>query len=360
VKYKKIDLDRKQVLRHPTKPISVDPDKTISELVADMGLTGFQGRKLGEAADVWTAMLKKRELVIWMGLSGAMVPAAMRQIITYLIRRRMIDILVTTGATLYHDAYETIGGRHFLGTDRIDDVMLRRNRIDRVYDVYADEKKFYQLDVMIEKDFSNRLQPGRPYSSREVMREFGRWVSEKARDRDGICRAAYECDVPVFVPAMCDSGLGFSLMFANRRRKRHIIVDHMHDVDESSKITEKSRHTAVIVVGGGVPRNFIQQTAVIASYQTRHDHTHAFAIQFTTDVPQWGGLSGSTFEEAQSWGKYNPHAQMVQCFVDATIALPIVTHAISQRFKRLRRRIPRFNWSNLNGSVNLSFQPTRL
>ena len=93
--------------------------------------------------------------------------------------------------------------------------------------------------------------------------------------------AAYEMGVPVFVPAFCDSGLGFSLMFANRRRKRRIIVDHMRDVDESSKITEKARHTAVIVVGGGVPKNFIQQTAVIASYQTRHDHTHDFAIQFT-------------------------------------------------------------------------------
>jgi len=348
-------LDRNQVLKHPTKPISVDPDKTISELVAEMSLTGFQGRKLGEAADVWTAMLKKRELVIWMGLAGAMVPAGMRQIITSLIRRRMIDVLVTTGATLYHDAYETIGGRHFLGTDQIDNMMLRRERIDRVYDVYADESKFYDLDVMIEKDFSTRLQPGRPYSSREVMREFGKWVSERARDRDGICRSAYEAGVPVFVPAMCDSGLGFSLMFANRRRKRHIIIDHMRDVDESSRITEKSRHTAVIIVGGGVPKNFIQQTAVIASYQTRHDRTHDFAIQFTTDVPQWGGLSGSTFEEAQSWGKYNKHSKMAQCFVDATIAMPFVTHALSQRFKRLRRRAPKFNWGLQNGSLSITF-----
>jgi deoxyhypusine synthase len=353
-------LDRSNVLRHPTKPIAVDPDKTISELVAEMGLTGFQGRKLGEAADVWTAMLKKREIVVWMGLAGAMVPAGMRQIITYLIRRRMIDVLVTTGATLYHDAYETIGGRHFLGTDQIDNVMLRRHRIDRIYDVYADERKFYQLDVMIEKDFASRLQAGRPYSSREVLHEFGKWVSEKARDRDGICVAAYKSGVPVFVPAFCDSGLGFSLMFANRRRKRPIIVDHMRDVDESSKITEKSRNTAVIIIGGGVPKNFIQQTAVIASYQTRHDRTHNFAIQFTTDVPQWGGLSGSTFEEAQSWGKYNPHARMIQCFVDATVALPIVTHALSQRFKRLRRRIPNFGWNNQNGSLKLTFESTRL
>jgi deoxyhypusine synthase len=325
-----------------------------------MALTGFQGRKLGEAAEAWTSMLKKREIVIWMGLAGAMVPAGMRELITYLIRRRMVDVLVTTGATLYHDAYETIGGKHFQGTDQIDNVMLRRERIDRMYDVYADERKFYHLDVMIEKDFSTRLQSGRPYSSREVMHEFGKWISDMDKDKDGICVSAYQMGVPVFVPALCDSGFGFSLMFANRRRKRRLIVDHMHDVDESSRITEKSKHTAVIIVGGGVPKNFIQQTAVIASYQTRHDRTHDFAVQFTTDVPQWGGLSGSTFEEAQSWGKYNPHARMVQCFADATIALPIVAQALSQRFKRFRRRVPVFHWGGQNGSLQIKFQPVRL
>jgi deoxyhypusine synthase len=353
-------LDRHQVLRHPTRPIQVDPDKSISDLVGEMALTGFQGRKLGEAADAWTAMLKKREIIIWMGVAGAMVPAGMRELITYLVRRRMVDVLVTTGATLYHDAYESIGGKHFLGTDQIDNVMLRKQRIDRVYDVYADERKFYQLDVMIEKDFSARLQTGRPYSSREIMYEFGKWVSEMGRDTDGICISAYESGVPIFVPAFCDSGLGFSLMFSNRRRRRHIIVDHMRDVDESSRITEKSRNTAVIILGGGVPKNFIQQTAVIASYQTRHDRTHNFAIQFTTDVPQWGGLSGSTFEEAQSWGKYNARSRMVQCFTDATIALPIVVQSLSQRYKRLRRRVPRFQWNHQHGGLQVMFQPTRL
>jgi deoxyhypusine synthase len=353
-------LQRHQVLRHPTRPVEVQADKTISDLLGDMALTGFQGRRLGEAADIWTRMLKKREIVIWMGLAGAMVPAGMRELITYLVRRRMVDVLVTTGATLYHDAYETIGGKHFQGTDQIDNVMLRRQRIDRMYDVYADERKFYHLDTMIEKDFSTRLQAGRAYSSREIMYEFGKWVSQWAKDRDGICLAAYEMGVPIFVPALCDSGLGFSLMFANRRRKRHIIVDHMRDVDESSKITERSRRTAVIIVGGGVPKNFIQQTAVIASYQTRHDRTHDFAIQFTTDVPQWGGLSGSTFEEAQSWGKYNRYSKMAQCFTDATIALPIVTHALSQRFKRFRRHVPRFHWIGQNGMLNVTYESVKL
>jgi deoxyhypusine synthase len=353
-------LRREQVLKRPTRPLEIDPEKSVSKLLEEMAFLGFQGRKLGEAADVWTSMLKKRDMVIWMGLAGAMVPAGMRKLIAYLIRRRMIDVLVTTGATLYHDAYETIGGKHFLGTDQIDNVMLRRHRIDRVYDVYADEKRFYRLDYMIEKDFSSRFQDGRPYSSREIMYEFGKWIAEMAREKEGICLAAYESGVPVFVPAFCDSGLGFSLMFANRRRKRHIIADHMRDVEESSRITEKSPHTSVIIIGGGVPKNFVQQTAVIASYQTRHARTHNFAIQLTTDVPQWGGLSGSTFEEAQSWGKYHPRAKMVQCFADATIALPLVTQALSQRFRRLRRQVPRFNWNKQSNTLHIEFQPARL
>lgn len=353
-------MRREEVLRHPTSPVEIQPGKSVSEILEDMALTGFQGRKLGEAAEAWTSMLKKREIVIWLGLAGAMVPAGMREIVTYLVRRRMVDVLVTTGATLYHDAYETIGGKHFQGTDTINNMMLRRERIDRMYDVYADERKFYHLDVMIEKDFSSRLHSGRPYSSREVMYEFGKWISGMAKGRDGICVAAYEMGVPIFVPAMCDSGLGFSLMFANRRRKRRLIVDHMHDVDESSKITERSSHTAVVIVGGGVPKNFIQQTAVIASYQTRHDRTHDFAIQFTTDVPQWGGLSGSTFEEAQSWGKYNRHSHMVQCFTDATIALPIVASGLSQRFKKFRRHVPKFHWGTQNGGLHITYQAMKL
>lgn len=119
-------MRREEVLRHPTRPVEIQPGKSVSEILEDMALTGFQGRKLGEAAEAWTSMLKKREIVIWLGLAGAMVPAGMREIVTYLVRRRMVDVLVTTGATLYHDAYETIGGKHFQGTDTINNMMLRR------------------------------------------------------------------------------------------------------------------------------------------------------------------------------------------------------------------------------------------
>lgn len=351
-------MKREQVLRHPTKPIEVSAEKRIGDLVGEMALTGFQGRKLGEALDVWTRMLKKREIVIWLGMAGAMIPAGMRKIVSYLIERRMIDVLVTTGANLYHDAYEAFGGRHFQGSDTVDDVQLRKQRIDRMYDIYADERKFYWLDVLIEKDFCARLRDGHRYSSRQIMEKFGAWLGEKARDKESVSVYAAESGAPIFVPAICDSSLGFSIAFANRKRGRAIIIDHTRDVDESSKITEKSKMTGVVIVGGGVPKNFIQQTAVIASYQTRHDRTHNYAVQITTDVPQWGGLSGSTFEEAQSWGKYSPRAQMVNCHADATIALPLIAHALSDRFKRLRRNVPIFDWSN--GNLSITFERQKL
>jgi deoxyhypusine synthase len=163
-------------------------------------------------------------------------------------------------------------------------------------------------------------------------------------------------------------------MFANRRKnkkiikigkkevtvikKRKIIIDELQDVNESSRITEKAKQTGVIYIGGGVPKNFIQQTAVIASYQTRHDKSHSYAIQITTDMPQWGGLSGCTFEEGKSWGKIKLNAKMVTCHSDATIALPIISHALSERFKRLRRNVPIFEWKS--NEVKIKYEKMKL
>ena len=347
-------MNRQRFLSHPMKPFEISAERSTDQIVAEMASTAFQGRRLGEAFEIWSRMLKKRQIVIWMGLAGAMVPAGMRKIVTQLIRRRMVDVLVTTGATVYHDAYEAVGGKHFKGTDRVDDVQLRKYRVDRMYDVYADERKFYRLDNEIGKGFCSMLRDNYPYSSRQIAEKLGEWLSERGRDKDSISIAAYEAGVPVFLPAICDSSLGFSMMFANRQQGRRIVVDHMKDVDESSTITEKSSRSGVVIFGGGVPKNFIQQSAVVASYATRHDRTHDYAIQVTTDAAHWGGLSGATLEEAKSWGKYSPRAQMVTCHVDSTIALPILGQALADRFKRVRRYVPRFDWAR--DSLEITFQ----
>jgi deoxyhypusine synthase len=352
---------KKTFLVRPTEPIEVWPDKRISDLTQEMLNIGFQGRKLAEVIEIWSRMLKRKNLVIWFGLSGAMVPAGMRKIVSYLIKRRMIDVLVTTGANMYHDFCEAMGMKHFIGSHVVDDTKLRKMKVDRIYDVFADEKKFYKLDNIISGPFSMMLEDNHPYSSREVFELLGKFLLKYGKEKDSIIISAYKNGVPIFCPAFGDSCIGFSLMLANRRKKekaikfggelitltkKNVIVDALKDVHETAKIREKTKYSGVIYIGGGTPKNFIQQTAVIASYQTRHEKHHNFAIQITTDSPQWGGLSGCTFEEAISWGKESRSSKTATCYADATIALPIVSHALSERFKKLRRNVPQFLWRN--------------
>jgi len=344
-----------KLLKNPTRPLEVQPGRSVSELTDEMLATGFQGRKLAETVDVWARMLRDKKTTIWLGLAGAMVPAGMRRIISYLIRRRMIDALVTTGANLYHDLYESKGKKHYVGSHIVDDLMLRKHYVDRIYDVFADETGFYKADLWVENDFCPRLHDNRRYSSREILCELGKFLQEYKAEKDSITLSAYESGVPIFCPALNDSALGFAIMFANRRKNRRIILDALKDVDESSKVTELAGSTSVIYLGGGVPKNFIQQTAVIAGYQTRHDRSHSYAIQISMDVPMWGGLSGCTFEEAQSWGKINRRAKKVTCYSDVTLALPIVSQALGEKFKRLRRNVPVFEWGR-NGNLKINYE----
>jgi deoxyhypusine synthase len=350
-------LMRAKYLKQPTVPPKIETIRDVSGLTESMRYIGFQGRMLAAVVDVWSRMLKKENNVIWLGLAGALVPAGMRRILSYLIKRRMIDVLVSTGANLYHDVFEALGGHHYMGSTHANDVQLRRNRIDRIYDIFADENKFYRVDVWIQKKFTEMLVDNYPYSSREILYQLGKMLHEKAREKDSIILSAYNAGVPIFCPTIGDSSLGFSIMFANRAG-RSICIDGLKDVHESSLITQKASKTGVIYLGGGVPKNFIQQTAVVASYQTRHDRSHDSAIQITTDMPMWGGLSGCTFEEAQSWGKIGPKAKMAVCYCDVTIALPIVANALSQRFPRLRRNTSEFIWKD--DDLKIDFHDARL
>ena len=337
-------MARSKFLQRPTAPIAVS-DKSIAELMEAMAGTGFQGRKLGESVETWAHMLKDNRLTIFMGLTGAMCPAGMRKIISYFIQSRMIDCLVSTGANMFHDVHEALGGKHYVGSHVANDEALLVEGVDRIYDVFAVEEQFRGTDRLI-ADFSKALEPGRPYSSREFMHLLGEWLYDRGADRDSVVVSAYVHNVPIFVPALCDSSIGIGLMVA-RRNGHAINVDQMKDVDDITQIIENSMKTGVIYVGGGVPKNFIQQTEVIASILGLPMEGHSYAIQYTTDAPHWGGLGGCTFEEAVSWGKINAVAPKVQVFVDATIALPIVSHALAQKTKNYikKRKSPRYDWS---------------
>lgn len=355
-------------LRYPTKPMDVSR-KSISQLTNEMILTGFQGRKLGEAIETWAEMLERDDIVIFFGLAGAMVPAGMRKIIAYLIEKRMIDVLVSTGANLFHDLCESLGVKHFIGTDVVDDVKLRTLRVDRIYDVFADEKKYCIADKFIAREFCiDALKDDYPYSSREILYLLGKYLDnhELTKDKNSILISAFKNNLPIFSPALNDSMIGADIMAANRPWKdkskskikrirgktkhikvRKIVLNALKDVDEITRITEKASETGVIYIGGGTPKNFTNQSAIMANFLTHKNKSHSFAIQITTDIPEWGGLSGCTFKEAQSWGKFKPSAKMVMCHCDATIALPIMVHALMEKCNDVaeKRKKPIFNWS---------------
>jgi len=290
-----------------------------------MSRTGFQGRSLGESFKTWSAMIRDRECTILLGLAGAMIPAGMQNCLIELVRNRFVDAIVSTGANIFHDTCEHLGVRHYLGSHHVDDLELFEQGIDRIYDVFAYESQFRDVDTLI-ADFAAKISPFAG-SSRAFIGKFGRWLGETRPGGSSLVATCAEAGVPIFIPALADSSIGIALVMA-RRRGVDVNIDQIADADEITRIVETAGKTGVVYIGGGVPKNFIQQTQVVASIYDQALGGHAYAIQYTTDAPHWGGLSGCTFEEAISWGKETPHSPHVQCFCDATIALPIVTSAL--------------------------------
>jgi deoxyhypusine synthase len=312
-------------------------DRDVAGLVNDMGKMGFQGGQLGASFRIWEHMLDE-EVTIFLGLAGAMVPAGLGEFIAYLLRERKVDCLVSTGANLFHDLCEGLGIMHYQGSACADDAYLNECKIDRIYDVFVSEIELHEADKHI-SSFVKHLDPERCYSSREIMHMVGEGLPDTT-----ILGAAHKSNVPIFVPALGDSSWGIGMVMS-RREGHSIIVDQIKDVDEITQIVEKSSQTGVVYIGGGVPKNFIQQTEVIAELIGDYSGGHSYAIQYTTDAPHWGGLSGCTFEEAVSWGKVKKEASKVQVFSDATITVPIVVQAL-QGSGHKRKSYPVYDWKD--------------
>jgi len=325
----------KKFLKSPVRPFEVKSSANIVDAVRMMKDTSFQGRSLGTALEIWEEMLRAKT-TIFMGLAGAMVPAGMKKVVSFLIKNRLIDCLVSTGANLFHDVAESLGVRHFKGTHRVDDTELYRSGIDRIYDIFASEDEFRRADDWI-VEFSGALSPYRPYTTREFLYLLGGELCA-AGGKDGILVSAHRSGVPIYCPALGDSSIGIALATANCRNGRGIQFDIIKDVIETTRIAAYAGATGVIYIGGGTPKNFIQQTEVTASIVGKNVEGHKYAIQITQDSPQWGGLSGCTFEEAQSWGKIAKKASMVTVHADATIALPLIVSALASSMSLVRKR----------------------
>jgi len=334
---------RKKLLRAPVRPVDVRKLRNVGMLLEQFRTTSIQARNLGRALTVWeNALTDSRRPTILLGLAGPLVAAGLRKVIRDLIDWGLVDVVVSTGAVLYQDIYQTIGGRHWVGSPTADDVQLRELYLDRIYDTYVDELKFEDTDRAIGA-ITERF-PKRAASSREYLQFLG----EQFDDPESIVATAARRGIPVFSPALIDSsiGIGLTLYYQAHRGRDRFILDSIRDNYELVQILTRSRRTAVIYIGGGTPKNWINDGIVMANYAFgREGEGHYYALQLTTDVPHWGGLSGSTLDEAQSWGKISKTATRAMAHVEASVALPLLVGALWDR-RRVWQPRPRlrFDW----------------
>ncbi|HEX5412299.1 MAG TPA: deoxyhypusine synthase family protein [Terriglobia bacterium] len=328
-------MRKHQILTVPTRPLEIDRKKNAASLLEKMQGISFQGRNLGIAFQIWKRMLGDR-VTIMMGLSGAMIPGGMRRLVAYMIKHRLVDCVVSTGANFFHDVHETLGRLHYQCSPSINDVHLQKNLIDRMYDTLVDEEEFREEDEFIGR-FAATLDQSRPYTTREFLYLLGKEVSKRAKE-DGIVTSAYKARVPLYCPAIGDSSIGIGIAENRHLGKNRFTFDVIGDVLETAHLAGDSPASGVIYFGGGTPKNFVQQSEVTATFMRSAANGHKYALQVVTDMPQWGGLSGCTFEEAQSWGKIAHDASMVTCNCDSTIAMPILITALSEERELIRKR----------------------
>ncbi|MBN1763177.1 MAG: deoxyhypusine synthase [Methanomicrobia archaeon] len=314
------------------KGVEIGAHTSVDELVTGLRGCAFGAGRLAKAVDIYEAMLNE-ETTKFMGVSGALVPAGMRSVLSGLIRDRYVDVVVTTGANLVHDIIETLGEHHYLGGDvdratggeAVDDVRLRKQGIDRIYDVMVHDEAFARLEEFLRGVFEQL--ESRRYSIRELLTAIGRELS----DRNSMLRSAVDNDIPVFCPALADSMIGLHAWLY--KQAGSLEVDAFDDMKELIDLFSEAKRTGAIILGGGVPKNFIFQSALIAPRAEEQEGLD-YAIQITTSTPEDGSLSGATLDEAKSWGKIGETAKAVTLYCDATIAFPIIVAAVRERMER--------------------------
>ena len=308
-------------LTKPIIPATISDDMDLDDFATQLSGCGFGARRIGKAVDVFTEMITDEKTVKFFGLAGAMVPAGMRKIIADMIRDGYINVLVTTGANMVHDALEGLYMPHYVGDDQASDVQLREEGIDRIYDVYLPDNHFEDFEVFMQKIIAE-LPAGKPVSIKEFMANMGKNIENP----DSILRAAYDKNVPVYCPAFPDSVIGLQAWLY--KETNPLVVDALADMHDLMDICWEAEKAGAFFVGGGVPKNFIFQTMLVTPRE------FDYAIQLTMDTPQTGGLSGATLDEAVSWGKTNAKSKMVTVYSDATITLPLIVGAARARLKK--------------------------
>ena len=314
------------------KGVRIGEDTTVDELAAGLRDCTFGAGRLAKAVDIYEEMLND-ETTKFMGIAGALVPAGMRTILADLIRDRYVDVLVTTGANLVHDILEALGEHHYMSSSHVaanadravEDIELRKRGIDRIYDVVVHDDAFARVEDFLRGVFEQLSH--RRYNIRELLTAIG----ESLSDRNSILQSAVESEVPVFCPAIADSMIGLHAWIY--KQTGSLEVDAFDDMRELIDLFSEANRTGAIILGGGVPKNFIFQSALVAPRAEGREGLD-YAIQITTSTPEDGSLSGATLDEARSWGKIGEGGKTVTVYSDATIALPIIVAAVRARLKR--------------------------
>jgi deoxyhypusine synthase len=315
-------MDKSELLQNRVEHIDIKQVNVVP-LVEAMEKTAFQARNLARAARIADMMVRDQDAGVILTLAGSLISAGQRLAIVDLMRNDMIDAIVSTGANIVdQDFFEALGFRHYQGDIKADDNSLREKMIDRIYDTYIDEENLRVCDDTV-RQIADGMKPG-VYSSREFIVEMGRYLVERDLGRDSIVRVALEKGIPIFCPAFSDSSAGFGLVYHQvHNPERHVAIDSVKDFRELTVIKIHQGVTGIIMLGGGVPKNFVQDIVVSAEFLGHEVEMHRYAIQLTVADERDGALSGSTLKEANSWGKVDlAWEQMV--FGEATINFPLI------------------------------------
>lgn len=329
----------------PVYPLDLSRVKTVDDLVRQMADTAFTGRQLGEAADVLEAMARDKDCFVVMTLAGAMTVAKMGLIITDLIDHGIVNAIVSTGALMAHGLVEASGRHHYRYDPSMNDVQLYEAGYNRVYDTLEPERNLDDIEAIV-FEVLDAWDPKEILCSHKLNRAIGKYLQQHVEGR-GILRSAYEKNVPVFVPAFTDSELGLDVALSNRIRVRDgkpkFRFDPFEDLDTFSETMLRQKRIGIFTIGGGVPRNWAQQFGPYTELRHRRAgedvplKRYHYGLRICPEPVYWGGLSGSPYSEAISWGKFVPPAEggkFGEVFVDATVGLPIIVAAVLERLKK--------------------------
>jgi len=313
---------KKDFLKSPIEHIDITTFDS-RPIISSMEKMSFVSRGTANAAKIFNEMLGDKECTIFLTLAGSTSAAGCMDIYRDLVKYNMVDAIVATGASIIDmDFFEALGFKHYQGSQFEDDTELRKNYIDRIYDTYIDEDELQICDKKI-CEIADTLEP-RSYTSREFICEMGKYLKKYSKKKDSLIETAYDTNVPIFCPAFTDSSAGFGLvMHQEKNPKKHMTIDSIREFRELTEIKIKSKGSGLFMIGGGVPKNFIQDTVICAELLGKEVEMHKYAVQITVADSRDGACSSSTLKEASSWGKVNmAKEQMV--FAEATSVLPLI------------------------------------